>query len=246
EPGREEAHHPPGVLGRHEVDGAAHRPAADDGPVGDGPLDIGLRHGLTHAQSHRPQRGGQVLRLDRPEPAHHVGRRPALGPRDPLVPQPKRGDVHGHNLNGRGWPDRRGGRRLGGMSRLRRLVPADLDEAQRLLYDRIVGGPRANGPRPVPLTEPDGSLRGPFNAMLYAPAVGEALQSLGAAVRFGTALSDRVREIAILAVAAHWDSAFERYAHEAIGRVVGLSEDIIAALRAGTEPPLTDPTEQVA
>jgi len=132
------------------------------------------------------------------------------------------------------------------MSRLRRLVPADLDEAQRLLYDRIVGGPRANGPRPAPLTEPDGSLRGPFNAMLYAPAVGEALQSLGAAVRFGTALSDRVREIAILAVAAHWDSAFERYAHEAIGRVVGLSEDIIAALRAGTEPPLTDLTEQVA
>jgi 4-carboxymuconolactone decarboxylase len=53
-------------------------------------------------------------------------------------------------------------------------------------------------------------------------------------------------EIAILAVAAHWDSAFERYAHEAIGRVVGLSDDIIAALGAGTDPPLTDPTEQAA
>jgi 4-carboxymuconolactone decarboxylase len=132
------------------------------------------------------------------------------------------------------------------MSRLRRLVPADLDEAQRLLYDRILGRPRANGLRPAPLTEPDGSLRGPFNAMLYAPTVGEALQSLGAAVRYGTALSDRVREIAILAVAAHWDSAFERYAHEAIGRTVGLSDDIIAALRAGAEPPLTDPIEGAA
>ena len=132
------------------------------------------------------------------------------------------------------------------MSRLRRLIPADLDEAQRLLYDRIVGGPRANGPRAAPLTDTDGALRGPFNAMLYAPAVGDALQSLGAAVRFGTGLSDRVREIAILAVAAHWDSAFERYAHEAIGRAVGLSEDIIEALRAGLEPPLTDPTERAA
>jgi 4-carboxymuconolactone decarboxylase len=132
------------------------------------------------------------------------------------------------------------------MSRLRRLVPADLDEAQRLLYDRIVGGPRANGPRPAPLTDGDGALRGPFNAMLYAPAVGEALQSLGAAVRFGTALSDRIREIAILAVAAHWDSAFERYAHEAIGRTIGLSDDIIAALRVREEPPLTDRIEQAA
>jgi 4-carboxymuconolactone decarboxylase len=132
------------------------------------------------------------------------------------------------------------------MSRLRRLVPADLDEAQRLLYDRIIGGPRASGPRPAPLTDSEGGLRGPFNAMLYAPTVGEALQSLGAAVRYGAGLSDRTREIAILAVAAHWDSSFERYAHEAIGRSIGLSDEVIVALRSGEEPPLTDETERAA
>jgi 4-carboxymuconolactone decarboxylase len=130
-----------------------------------------------------------------------------------------------------------------GMPRLRTLVPADLDDPQRQLYDRILGGPRANGPRPAPLTDPDGGLRGPFNAMLYAPQVGEALQALGAVLRYRTALTDRAREIAILAVAAHWDSGFERYAHEAIGRTAGLTDDIFEALRSGTEPPLRDETE---
>ena len=40
--------------------------------------------------------------------------------------------------------------------------------------------------------------------------MGAALQDLGAAVRYRTGLTDRVREMAILLVAAHWDSAFER------------------------------------
>lgn len=131
-------------------------------------------------------------------------------------------------------------------TRLPTLLPADLDAEQRELRQRILGGPRATGPRPFSLTDPDGGLRGPFNAMLYAPAVGDALQSLGAAIRYATALPDRVREIAILAVAAHWECDFERYAHEAIGRSVGLSDEVVDALRKGGEPPLSDPTEQAA
>ncbi|HEY0949418.1 MAG TPA: hypothetical protein VGD85_04425, partial [Nocardioides sp.] len=54
-------------------------------------------------------------------------------------------------------------------------------------------------------------------AGLLSPAVGDALQRLGAAVRYRTALPDRAREMAILLVAARWDSAFEREAHEAVG-----------------------------
>ena len=52
---------------------------------------------------------------------------------------------------------------------------------------------RASGPRLSSLTGPDGGLIGPFNAMLYAPAVGEALQALGVSVRYGTSLTDRAR-----------------------------------------------------
>jgi 4-carboxymuconolactone decarboxylase len=129
--------------------------------------------------------------------------------------------------------------------RLPILPLAELNAQQRDVYHRIVHGPRSTGPRLSSLAGPDGGLIGPFNAMLYAPTVGEALQALGAAVRYGTSLTDRARELAILAVAHLWDSAFERRAHEAIGRSVGLGEDVIEALRAGGEPALDDPTERV-
>ena len=128
--------------------------------------------------------------------------------------------------------------------RLPVLRPVELDDRQRELYDHIVDGPRSSGPRLSSLTDPDGGLVGPFNAMLFAPTVGEAWQAVGVAVRYATSLTDRARELAILAVAHHWDSAFERRAHEAIGRSVGLSEEEIEALRSGAEPALDDPTER--
>lgn len=131
-------------------------------------------------------------------------------------------------------------------ARLAGLLPGELDEEQAEVYRAITGGPRAAGPRAFPLTDEEGRLRGPFNAMLLSPPVGMAAQSLGAAVRYSSALEGRVREMAILAVAAHWDSAFERAAHEAVGRTCGLTEPEMAALRAGRTPQLADPAERAA
>jgi 4-carboxymuconolactone decarboxylase len=130
-----------------------------------------------------------------------------------------------------------------------RLVPfrpADLDAEQRALYDTIVGGPRASGRQAFPLTDGAGRLTGPFNAMLTAPALGTALQQVGAAIRYQTTLTPRVREMAILAVAARWDSEFERYAHEPIGRAAGLTDTEIDRLRHGDLPELTEPAERAA
>ena len=115
--------------------------------------------------------------------------------------------------------------------RLPKLPPGALDEAQRAVYDTIAGGRRAQGPQLFRLTDDGGCLEGPFNAFLLQPQLGGALQALGSAVRYETSLSDRAREIAILIVADHWESHFEWYAHEAIGRNVGLSDDELAALR---------------
>jgi 4-carboxymuconolactone decarboxylase len=131
-------------------------------------------------------------------------------------------------------------------SRLPKFAPTDLNDAQRELYDTIAGGPRAAGPQLFALTDSAGCLNGPFNAMLLAPALGHALQNLGAAIRYRTSLSGRVREMAILLVAARWDSAFERYAHEPIGAAAGLTSDELAALRAGKAPELPDASERVA
>jgi len=118
-----------------------------------------------------------------------------------------------------------------GRARLAKLLPGALDAAQRGVYDAISGGRRAQGPQLFRLVDDNGGLEGPFNAFLLQPRLGGALQAVGAAVRYETSLSDRAREIAILVVSVHWDSGFERYAHEAVGRHVGLTDEEFAALR---------------
>jgi 4-carboxymuconolactone decarboxylase len=129
-------------------------------------------------------------------------------------------------------------------ARLPRLQLHDLDEQQTLLYHAIAGGPRAGGA--FPLTDEKGCLRGPFNAMLLSPPVGSTLQAVGAAVRYESVLTGRVRELAILVVAAYWGSDFEREAHEAVGRTCGLTEAEMTVLRRGSLPDLSDSSERVA
>ena len=128
-----------------------------------------------------------------------------------------------------------------GVSRIPRLSPAELDDEQRRLYDSITGGPRARDS--VGMTDHNGALGGPFNAMLLHPPVGDALQQLGAAIRYGGTLTDRSREMAILIVATATHSGFEQYAHEHIGLRLGLTEGEVAAIRDGGEPRLDNPDE---
>ena len=130
--------------------------------------------------------------------------------------------------------------------RLAALSSDTMTPEQVGLYREILSGPRGQGPRAVLLDTGAGGLAGPFNAMLYAPDVGHALQELGAAIRFRTQLTPRVREMAILVVAQAWNSAYERSSHEPIGRDAGLADPEIKALRAGDDPGFTDDREQVA
>ncbi|HEX2819563.1 MAG TPA: carboxymuconolactone decarboxylase family protein [Streptosporangiaceae bacterium] len=130
--------------------------------------------------------------------------------------------------------------------RLAVLSSEEMTAEQVGLYREILSGPRGQGPRAVQLSNGAGGLAGPFNAMLYAPAVGHALQALGAAIRFRTNLTPRIREMAILVVAQAWDSGYERDSHEPIGREAGLTEAEIDALRAGENPKFADEQESVA
>jgi 4-carboxymuconolactone decarboxylase len=132
------------------------------------------------------------------------------------------------------------------VTRLPSLGPDQLSPAQAELYSQIVSGRRAIGPQHFALVAEDGALNGPFNALLFSPLLGSAVQELGEAIRFSTDLTARTREIAILIVAAHWQSSFERGAHETVGRAAGLTEEELTALRAGRIPKLSDAFEWAA
>lgn len=124
--------------------------------------------------------------------------------------------------------------------------PDELDEAQKLLYDQIVAGPRAKKAGGLSRVDDRGRLKGPFNAMLVAPVVGDAVQNLGRVVRFESKLSPRARELVILTVARETRSDFEWYAHTLLGRAAGLTTEEIDAVLRGREPHGIDPVERLA
>jgi len=129
--------------------------------------------------------------------------------------------------------------------RLPWLSPSDLDDEQRRVYDLIVAGPRSQSTRASALVDERGRLEGPFNAMLVDPAVGEAVQNLGAVIRYATLLNARTREIATLVVARSAKSNFEWHAHAHLGRAAGITEDELAGILEEREPSTFDETERL-
>lgn len=129
------------------------------------------------------------------------------------------------------------------MSRLRYLAADELNEAQRSIFDSITGGKRAASHASGELTTSEGGLRGPFNAFMHAPAVGDPAQRLGEAVRYQSSISGRLRELAILVVAAKWRAQYEWWAHAKIAQREGLDEAVIAALKAGQRPSFSEPDD---
>ncbi len=127
--------------------------------------------------------------------------------------------------------------------RLPALHPDHLTDEQRDVYDAIVGGRKAGNP--FSFIDEEGRLLGPYNAMLYSPAVGGPLQELGTALRFRTSFTKREREIATLVLAARVRSDYEWYAHESLGRGAGLTDADLDRLRTGEEPVLADARERI-
>ncbi len=131
------------------------------------------------------------------------------------------------------------------MSRIPYITSESFTEAQQRLFKSITGGKRGEGRAPEDLLNSEGGMSGPFNAWLRSPVLGEAAQRLGETVRFESALSPPLRELAILTVAAKWKAQYEWWAHERIARQEGLDERIIESLKAGVLSDFASPAETV-
>jgi 4-carboxymuconolactone decarboxylase len=116
------------------------------------------------------------------------------------------------------------------------IDPADMSAEQQALYHLYTTGPRVAPQSPFSLVGADGRLQGPPAVWIISPVFGKALQQIGSAVRFGSRLPARAREIAILLVGHHHHSAFELYAHQRAGAAAGLTEADLKALAEGREP----------
>lgn len=82
-------------------------------------------------------------------------------------------------------------------ARLRPMVPPDLDASQQRLYDTIVDT-RIDVVGRAALFDEHGALRGPWNAEVASPALGQHLERLATAVRSENSLEPRLYEVTAL------------------------------------------------
>jgi 4-carboxymuconolactone decarboxylase len=116
------------------------------------------------------------------------------------------------------------------MNRLLEIPPEKLTPEQTTVFNQLVAG--------------RGRILGPYKVWIHSPTVASGMEHIGTYLNKRGSLSPREVEIGILIVARHWDGDYVRQAHIREGRKVGLSQEIVDALVAGTDPKLTDPHER--
>jgi 4-carboxymuconolactone decarboxylase len=104
--------------------------------------------------------------------------------------------------------------------RLAKLSYDQLTPEQRLAWDEVVAGPRKK-------------MHGPFFIWLHSPELLSRGQKLGLYARFQSSLPQRLSELCILMMAAHWKAAGEWVDHAPIARDLGVDAEALEALRKG-------------
>ena len=129
--------------------------------------------------------------------------------------------------------------------RLPLLKPAELNSAQKALYDemRAVIATRFSAFRSV---DEHDRLIGPFNASIHYPEIGKTSFALTLAVQAMDVVPAGPKEIVILVVAGFYKSAYEIYAHTAIAQALHMPLDRISALIANIKPVDLNPDEAAA
>jgi 4-carboxymuconolactone decarboxylase len=72
-----------------------------------------------------------------------------------------------------------------------------------------------------------------FRALLHSPKAAGFLTSMGAQLRFQSALPENLKELAIVVLAREWNSDIEWTAHAALAAKAGVSPQTIEGIRTG-------------
>lgn len=121
----------------------------------------------------------------------------------------------------------------GARERLPMPEAAAMNDAQRAAADALINGPRKG-------------VYGPFLPLLRSPQLLDRVAKMGEYLRFESVLDARVRELAICAVARHVTNQFEWAMHAPLAIKAGVSQETIAALRAGARPKQLPADEEAA
>ncbi len=102
-------------------------------------------------------------------------------------------------------------------ARLPAVQRSELSEEGAAIYDMLTspGAGYENG------------LRGPLGMWMYSPEMAAGAWQLRQRVRYGTAKDQRLTELTIISTAREISNQYEYSAHEPLGRVAGLEEEIM-------------------
>jgi len=116
--------------------------------------------------------------------------------------------------------------------RFPQLTMEQLSDKQKPLGEQIVKVSRVG-------------LAGPYNPMLRSPVFGQKMFDLLYYLRWQTSVPLKLNEFAILIIGRQWRSQVEWFAHVPLAIKAGLSQDIIAELKANKRPSNMPPEEAV-
>ncbi len=130
--------------------------------------------------------------------------------------------------------------------RLPLIAPADLSPEQKPLYEDMKKGITSNFNDFIAVHAEDDALMGPWNPWLHEPKIGGAIWALTKAMTMEASIPEAARQVAILVVGAHFDAAYEIYAHVAVAAREGQSAERLATLVSGSRPGDLSAEEAVA
>ena len=118
------------------------------------------------------------------------------------------------------------------MPRLPAVNPKKYTAEQAATAKAITSGPR-------------GEVRGPFLMLMHNAKAADAVQRMGAFLRFDGKIDGRLRELAILVTARAWTAQYEWYAHAPIAQKEGLDDAVIDAIAQKKRPRFKNADERI-